>query len=68
MLAALLLATLPTWAQVTVKFADLTKFKQEGWGAVFAWDPTDVTSIQIQSRDAGEMYDFWIDDMYFTSN
>jgi hypothetical protein len=61
------LPTNGTWAQVNVVFSDTTKFKQEGWGAVFAWDPTDVTSIQIQSRDAGESYDFWIDDMYFTN-
>ena len=41
-------------------------FKQEGWGAIFAWDPEDVTSIQIQSQDMGEKYDFWIDDVYLT--
>src|SRR5205085_11160806 len=51
------------WKQITVKWAD-TSFKQVGWGAVFPWDPKDVTSIQIQSEDKNEGYDFWIDDMY----
>jgi len=58
---------LPTngnWKQITIKWGD-TGFHQEGWGAVFAWNPKDVTSIQIQSVDKGETYDFWIDDMYF---
>jgi len=54
------------WAQITVKFSDATMFKQEGWGAIFSWDPKDVTSIQIQSQDMGEKYDFWIDDVYLT--
>jgi len=61
------LFTLPTdgaWHQITVDFTAKTTFKQEGWGAVFPWAPADVTSIQIQSQDKGETYDFWIDDMY----
>jgi hypothetical protein len=61
------LFTLPTdgaWHQVTVDFTDTKTFKQEGWGAIFKWTPADVTSIQIQSQDKGEAYDFWIDDMY----
>jgi hypothetical protein len=53
------------WKQITVKFADTTGFVQEGWGAKFTWNPAHVTSIQIQSQDKNEMYDFWIDDMYF---
>ena len=52
------------WKQVTVRFSDAA-FAQEGWGASFAWNPADVTSIQIQSTDSTETYDFWIDDMYF---
>ncbi len=54
------------WTQITVKFSDSSKFQQEGWGAIFAWNPADVTSIQIQSQDMGEKYDFWIDDVYLT--
>lgn len=53
-----------TWKQFTIKWSD-TSFKQEGWGATFPWNPMDVTSIQIQSVDKTESYDFWIDDMYF---
>jgi hypothetical protein len=53
------------WKQITLKFSDTTNFAQEGWGAVFPWNPAHVTSIQIQSQDKMEMYDFWIDDMYF---
>jgi len=52
------------WKQITVKFSD-AGFIQEGWGAVFPWNPQHVTSIQIQSQHMGEKYDFWIDDMYF---
>jgi hypothetical protein len=52
------------WKQVTIKFSD-ANFVQEGWGAKFPWDPKDVTSIQIQSQDKTEKYDFWIDDLYF---
>jgi hypothetical protein len=58
--------TLPSngnWRQVTVRFADAA-FKQEGWGALYPWNPADVTSIQIQSSDKAETYDFWIDDVY----
>jgi hypothetical protein len=55
------------WSQITVKFSDTSKFKQEGWGVPsYAWNPADVTSIQIQSVDMGEKYDFWIDDVYLT--
>lgn len=52
-----------TWKRITVRFSD-TGFFQEGWGAVFPWNPSDVTGIQIQSSDKGEPYDFWIDDVY----
>lgn len=52
------------WKQITVKFSDAA-FAQEGWGAVFPWNPADVTSIQIQSQHMNEMYDFWIDDIGF---
>ena len=61
--------SLPTngsWTQITISFSDATKFKQEGWGAIFPWAPSHVTSIQIQSSDMGESYDFWVDDMYLT--
>jgi len=57
--------TLPAngnWKQVTVRFTDVG-FRQEGWGALFDWNPADVTSIQIQSVDKAETYDFWIDDI-----
>jgi hypothetical protein len=54
-----------TWKQITVRFADTTNFATEGWGAKFAWNPAHVTSIQIQSQDKNETYDFWIDDMGF---
>ncbi len=52
------------WKQITVKFSDAA-FAQEGWGAVFPWNPADVTSIQIQSQEKTEPYDFWIDDLGF---
>jgi hypothetical protein len=51
------------WKQITVLFDDRF-FQQEGWGALFPWNPHDVTSIQIQAVDRGETYDFWIDDVY----
>jgi hypothetical protein len=54
-----------TWKQITVRFADRTSFKQEGWGKAFDWTPGHVTSVQIQSQHKTEPYDFWIDDMYF---
>lgn len=61
--------TLPpagNWVQVTVLFSDTAKFKQEGWGAVFPWNPADVTGIQIQSQgtEMDQPFDFWIDDVY----
>lgn len=58
--------SLPTngnWKQITVRFSD-PGFLQQGWGAAYAWDPTDVTSIQIQASDSAQTYDFWIDDVY----
>jgi hypothetical protein len=64
------LFSLPTngsWAKITVNFSDNTKFKQEGWGHVFPWNPAHAVSIQIQSSDTAESYDFWVDDMYFTN-
>ena len=59
------LPTNGSWKRITVLFANATTFKQEGWGAVFPWNPTHVTSIQIQSKNKNEPYDFYIDDMYF---
>ena len=61
--------TLPTagnWKQITILFSDTAKFKQEGWGAVFPWNPADVTGIQIQSQgtEMDQPFDFWIDDVY----
>jgi hypothetical protein len=53
-----------SWKQFTIKWDD-TGFHQEGWGAAFTWNPMHVTSIQIQSVDKGEAYDFWLDDLYF---
>jgi hypothetical protein len=53
-----------SWAQVTVTFSDPQRFKQEGWGHVFNWNPAHVTSIQIKSNEPGETYDFWIDNIY----
>jgi hypothetical protein len=60
------LPTNGSWTQITVKFDDSTKFKQEGWGAVFPWKPADVTSIQVQSQgtETSQTYDFWLDDFY----
>jgi len=58
--------TLPangSWKQIQVSFSS-PNFKQEGWGAVFPWDPTQVAGIQIQSMDTGELYEVWIDDVY----
>jgi hypothetical protein len=54
------------WQQVTVRFSDLDLFKQEGWGARFPWDPSDVIGIRIlgQLTRAGEPIDVWIDDVY----
>ena len=52
-----------SWSRILVKFSD-PRFRQEGWGLGVRWDPRDVTGIQIQSGDAGEVYDFWIDDIY----
>jgi hypothetical protein len=52
------------WKQITVRWNDAA-FVQEGWGAKFDWNPAHVTSIQIQSQDKNESYDFWIDDMGF---
>jgi hypothetical protein len=54
-----------TWKRITIRFAETATFKQEGWGAVFPWTPAHVTSIQIQSVDKVEAYDFYIDDLYF---
>jgi hypothetical protein len=55
-----------TWKQFSIKFTDAT-FKQEGWGRIFPWDGTDVTSIQVQSQgtETGQSYDFWVDDFVF---
>jgi hypothetical protein len=63
--------SLPTngsWTQITVSFTDTTKFKQEGWGQTYAWNPKDVTSIQVQSQgtETSQPYDFWLDDFYLT--
>ena len=51
------------WKQVTVKFTDAA-FQQEGWGALYPWNPTGVVGIRIQAVDHSESYDFWIDDLY----
>jgi hypothetical protein len=61
--------TLPpagNWVQITVLFSDTAKFKQESWGAMFPWNPADVTGIQIQSQgtEMDQPFDFWIDDLY----
>ena len=53
-----------TWKQYTIMWSDST-FAQVGWGVHFPWNPTHVTSIQIESVDKGPGYDFWIDDIYF---
>jgi hypothetical protein len=64
------LFALPTngaWQQIAVNFADLS-FKQEGWGHIFPWNPAHVIAINFQSQDAevGQLYDFWLDDVYLT--
>jgi hypothetical protein len=61
--------TLPiagNWSQVVVMFSDTAKFRQEGWGKAFPWNPADVTSIQIQSQgtETSQPFDVWIDDVY----
>jgi hypothetical protein len=61
------LPTNGTWKQITVRWTD-PAFIQEGWGAIFPWTKTNVTSVQIQSQNAGEPYDFWVDDMYFITD
>jgi hypothetical protein len=63
--------SLPTngcWQQITVTFSDTTRFKQEGWGAPFAWNPGHVISIQFQSQgsEVGQLYDIYLDDIYLT--
>ena len=62
------LSTDGAWRQITIRFADSSRFRQEGWGIGFPWNPTHVTSIQVQSADGetGEPYDFWLDDLYLT--
>jgi hypothetical protein len=47
-----------------MRFAD-SGFKQQGTGTPTPWDPVDVVGVQIQSVDANQTYDFWIDDVYF---
>jgi hypothetical protein len=54
-----------SWKQITVRFSDTATFAQEGWGKPFTWNPLHVTSIQIQSQNKGEPYNFWVDDMFF---
>ncbi|HEY7373225.1 MAG TPA: hypothetical protein VIF57_13770 [Polyangia bacterium] len=51
-----------SWHRVTVRFSDAV-FKQDGWGVAVPWNPADVTGVQIQPLDSGELYDFWIDDV-----
>jgi hypothetical protein len=53
-----------SWKQVTVRWTDVA-FRQEGWGALFPWNPQHVLAIQIQSVYKTATYDFWIDDLYF---
>jgi len=55
-----------SWKQFTIRWSDIG-FHQEGWGVVFPWNPQHVLGIQIQSVDKGELYDFWIDDLYFVN-
>lgn len=57
--------TLPAgkWGRVTIRFAD-GGFRQQGTGGATPWDPLDVTGVEIQSSDANQTYDFWIDDVY----
>jgi len=60
--------TLPSngnWYKVLVDFSKTTAFKQESWGKTFTWNPMHAVSIQIQSTNAGEAYEFWLDDVYF---
>jgi hypothetical protein len=52
-----------SWKQIQLSFSS-PNFHQEGWGAIFPWDPTQVAGIQIQSTDIGERYELWIDDVY----
>jgi hypothetical protein len=57
------LPTNGTWKQIMARFG-APALAQEGWGEAVPWDPRDVTGIRIQSVTAGELYDFWIDDVY----
>jgi hypothetical protein len=54
-----------TWAQVTLRFSE-PRFKQEGFGQTFAWNPARVLSLQMRSfyGPNGGRYDFWLDDIY----
>src|SRR5262249_5762758 len=59
--------SLPTngsWKQFTIRWTD-PSFNQEGWGAPFTWNPMHVTSIQVQSVEKNETYDFYLDDISF---
>jgi hypothetical protein len=49
------------WKLYKVPFAGL---KQGGWGKMFTWTPTDVTSVQMQVP-VSIPFDFWIDDVSF---
>jgi hypothetical protein len=53
-----------SWKQFTVRWTDVA-FAQEGWGAVFPWNPQHVTTIQIVSVNRAEPYDFYVDDISF---
>ncbi len=60
------LPTAGNWRQITVQFANITVFKQEGWGYAIPWNPSDVLGIQIQSQNTemDQPFDFWVDDVY----
>jgi len=60
----------PDWTQVTVTFADSTRFKQAGWGTVATFDPANILGVQFQvdgltTQTAPVAYDFSVDDLTF---
>jgi hypothetical protein len=59
-----------SWTQVTITFADSTKFKQAGWGTPATFDPGNILAVQFQidgttTQTAPATYDFAVDDLAF---
>jgi hypothetical protein len=59
-----------SWAQITITFADATKFKQAGWGTVATFDPGNILALQFQidgttTQTGAVAYGFAVDDIAF---